>query len=275
MTNELIIANDIDNEIVNLVEVMNNEVVVSSRQVAEHFGKKHKHVLDSVRTEIEYAENSADPIEKSMFIETTYVNEQNGQEYPMYLMNRDGFSLIAMGFNGKKASEWKRKYIKAFNYMEAKLIERMNKPQLPDFTNPAEAAREWAKQYEQRVIAEQQVKQLTDELEEAKPKVLYCDTVFDSKEIVPVSVIAKDYGMTAIAMNELLKEQGIQYKLGSCWYISNKYAANNYIKYATTIKKDKKGEHFTITYMKWTNRGRIFIYNFLKDIGILPLIERS
>ena len=146
-------------------------------------------------------------------------------------------------------------------------------PQLPDFRNPVEAARAWADAEEGRLLAEKQVKQLTDELEEAKPKVLYCDTVFDSKEIVPVSVIAKDYGRTAIAMNELLKEQGIQYKLGNCWYISNKYAANNYIKYATTIKKDKKGEPFTITYMKWTNRGRIFIYNFLKDIGILPLIE--
>ena len=54
----------------------------------------------------------------SMFHEATYVNEQNGQTYPMYLMNRDGFSLLVMGFTGAKALEWKLKYINAFNAME-------------------------------------------------------------------------------------------------------------------------------------------------------------
>ena len=57
----------------------------------------------------------------SMFHKTTYINEQNGQSYPMYLMNRDGFSLLVMGFTGAKALEWKLKYIEAFNAMEKEL----------------------------------------------------------------------------------------------------------------------------------------------------------
>lgn len=102
----------------------NDQAVTSSLLVAEKFGKEHKHVLDSIRKLIEgCAEISADP----MFEETTYVNEQNGQVYPMFLMNRDGFSLLVMGFNGKKAMQFKLDYINEFNKME-KMIRYSIKP---------------------------------------------------------------------------------------------------------------------------------------------------
>ena len=96
----------------------NDQAVTSSLLVAKSFGKEHKHVLDSIRKLVEgCAEISADP----MFEETTYVNEQNGQTYPMYLMNRDGFTLLVMDFKGKKAMQFKLDYIKAFNKMESKI----------------------------------------------------------------------------------------------------------------------------------------------------------
>ena len=98
----------------NLVSINNNQVVVSSRQVAENFGKDHKHVLEGVRT-ILAAENSA----TKFFHESTF--ENRGKQYPEYLMNRDGFSLLVMGFTGEKALEWKVKYINAFNAMEQEL----------------------------------------------------------------------------------------------------------------------------------------------------------
>lgn len=102
----------------------NDQAVTSSLLVAEKFGKEHKHVLDSIRKLIGgCAEISADP----MFEETTYVNEQNGQVYPMFLMNRDGFSLLVMGFNGKKAMQFKLDYINEFNKME-KMIRDSIKP---------------------------------------------------------------------------------------------------------------------------------------------------
>lgn len=97
-----------------LVRIKNNQVVVSSRQVAEKFGKEHKHVLESIR-QILVAENSA----TKFYQETTH--EYRGQKFPEYLMNRDGFTLLAMGFTGKDALQWKMKYIAAFNEMEAKL----------------------------------------------------------------------------------------------------------------------------------------------------------
>lgn len=96
----------------------NDKALTNSLLVAKSFGKEHKHVLDSIRKLIEgCAEISADP----MFEETTYINEQNGQTYPMYLMNRDGFTLLVMDFKGKRAMQFKLEYIKAFNSMEAQI----------------------------------------------------------------------------------------------------------------------------------------------------------
>lgn len=94
----------------------NEEILVtSSRDVAEHFEKEHKNVLQTIQNLT--AENSA---VKNMFIPIAYTNER-GREYPEYLMTRDGFSLLAMGFTGEKALAWKLKYIQAFNDMEAEL----------------------------------------------------------------------------------------------------------------------------------------------------------
>ena len=99
----------------NLVKIENQQIVTDSRQIAENFGKQHKHVIEAI--ENIKAENSA---LTSFFYEGTY-KAGTGKSYKMYLMNRDGFTLLAMGFTGKQALEWKLKYIKAFNEMEAEL----------------------------------------------------------------------------------------------------------------------------------------------------------
>lgn len=92
--------------------------VVSSRYVAENFKKQHQHVTQAIEKLI--SENS---LVKSMFIRSYYDTER-GKTYKEYLMNRDGFSLLVMGFTGKEALEWKLKYINAFNQMEAFITER-------------------------------------------------------------------------------------------------------------------------------------------------------
>lgn len=100
----------------------NDQVLTTSLKVAEVFEKEHKHVLDAVR-KLFTAENSA---VKQMFQESTYLNERN-QSQPMFVMNRDGFTLLAMSFNGKKALEFKIAYINAFNNMEAELKSQQTK----------------------------------------------------------------------------------------------------------------------------------------------------
>lgn len=105
----------------NLVVIQNRQAVTTSLQVAETFGKEHRNVTQAIENLT--AENSA---VKNCFHEDTYKNER-GREYPMYYMNRDGFTLLAMGFNGKKALDFKLKYIEAFNQMEEQL-----QPETPD-----------------------------------------------------------------------------------------------------------------------------------------------
>jgi len=116
-----------------------NQPVVSSRQLAENFGKRHDVVLRSIE-EIISPQNCG---VTQMFYETSY-QAGTGKNYKEYLMNRDGFTLLAMGFTGKKALEWKLKYIQAFNAMEEQLKQSFALPQ-----NMPEALRMLAAEIEQ------------------------------------------------------------------------------------------------------------------------------
>ena len=99
-----------------LINIKNDEAVTTSLKVAEAFGKRHDRLIDEI--ERKYSEILNPPNGGARFFyKGTYANR--GKKYPMYYMNRDGFSLLVMGFTGKKALEWKLKYIEAFNQMES------------------------------------------------------------------------------------------------------------------------------------------------------------
>ena len=101
-----------------LVYLKNDEAVCDSLQVAEKFGKRHDKLIAEIRRM--YGEligkRGVQNGGAKFFFESTY--ENRGKRYPMFLMTRDGFSLLVMGFTGKEALEWKLQYIRAFNQME-------------------------------------------------------------------------------------------------------------------------------------------------------------
>lgn len=103
-----------------ILSTQNGKPVASSRQIAESFGKEHKHVLRDIENLIGGESKIG---LSSMFFKSEYISAQN-KKLPEYLMSRDGFTLLAMGFTGKAALEWKLKYIAAFNEMEKKLSTR-------------------------------------------------------------------------------------------------------------------------------------------------------
>lgn len=118
-----------------LVYLKTEEAMTDSLTVAESFGKRHDNVMAAIEKLVgSLAENGDTNVMEEgllknkdthkMFIKTWYKNAQNGERYPKYLMNRDGFSLLVMGFTGKKALEWKLKYIDAFNKMESVITEK-------------------------------------------------------------------------------------------------------------------------------------------------------
>lgn len=106
------------NKLINISN-QDGQLVVTSRQIAEDFGKDHPDVTKSIENLIKGIGKSSDT--SNLFIENQYQNEQNKQWYKEYLLTRDGFSLLVMGFNGTKALQWKLKYIEAFNKMEQSL----------------------------------------------------------------------------------------------------------------------------------------------------------
>ena len=101
------------------------------------------------------------------------------------------------------------------------------------------------------------------------PKAAYCDFILQCKNTLPVSLIAKDYGMSAISFNALLYDFGIQYPVSGTWVLYQKYAGNGY----THTRTYRVGEKIAALHTCWTQRGRLFLYEFLRRYGILPLME--
>lgn len=155
-----------------VLSMQSGEPVASSRQIAENFKKRHDHVMrdiDAMKKDV--------PNFGEMFFETT-APDSYGREQRAYLMNRDGFTLLAMGFNGKAALEWKLKYIAAFNEMEKKLAE---KPKLTRSQLLATAL----------IAAHEELEEKDKQIETMKPKVLFADAVSASKKSILVGELAK------------------------------------------------------------------------------------
>ncbi|UDM70703.1 Rha family transcriptional regulator [Vagococcus fluvialis] len=169
----------------NLVQIENNQPVTSSLQVAERFNKQHKHVLEAIDDLVRVVENSAD-----LFYEDTYIHPQNKQEYRQIIMNKKGWTLVAMGFTGKKATHFKLDYINAFDEMEEML--KKSQPKLP--TDPMEILKltfEAQEQTNERVEAvEKEVKDLKD-----NQKIAADDYGYISRRVNQrVSEVAKGFG---------------------------------------------------------------------------------
>lgn len=129
------------------LENKNGVAVVSSRVVAKDFGKRHAHVLRAIKDKIEVNPKLGSP---KYFIESTYVDKSNRKSVE-YLMTRDGFTFIVMGFTGEKADEFKLKYIEAFNKME-EMIKSQMVVQLDSYmiADPLERARKWIEEEQER-----------------------------------------------------------------------------------------------------------------------------
>ena len=122
---------------------------------------------------------------------------------------------------------------------------------------------------EERVAIQEQ------QIAEMKPKSAYYDMILNAKGLVSITTIAKDYSISGTKMNEILHDQGIQWKQNKTWVLYQKYAKEGYTNTKTCEYQDNKGEYQIAVHTYWTQKGRLFIYETLKKIGILPRIERD
>lgn len=145
--------------------------------------------------------------------------------------------------------------------------------------NPAERARRWAdemeaKQNEIRALEASNAQHL-QQIGELKPKADYTDKILQSKGVVPITAIAKDYGMSGQEMNKLLHSMKVIYKIGGQWLLYSKYHAKGYTHSETVSFYHADGRPDVKMNTKWTQKGRLFLYEMLKKKGILPVIEQD
>ena len=231
-----------------LVIMKNKQAVTSSLQVADTFGKRHDHVADSIDSLKKDVPNFGE-----MFIETN-LPDSYGRNRRGYYMNRDGFTLLAMGFTGSKALQFKLQYIDAFNEMEQQV-----KFQVPATLPEA-----------LRLAADQ-----AEKISVLQPKADYTDKMLANPGLETTSVIAKNYGYSTREFNKLLHGLGIQYKQGKTWLLYAKYQDKGYTHVEPYGYTNSDGIDKVRNTMKWTQKGQRFLYDFLESKGIMPKVEQT
>lgn len=131
--------------------------------------------------------------------------------------------------------------------------------------------RELAKLLNTLADEQEKRKKLEEENAFLTVKARYYDQILNSRNSVPVTQIAKDYGMSAVAFNKLLHELRIQFPIRNSWVLYAEYADKNY----TQSKTYQIGEDKSVMHTCWTQAGRLFLYKFLKERGILPMCEQE
>lgn len=127
-------------------------------------------------------------------------------------------------------------------------------------------------------IAEQQkeISEKSSVIEEMTPKATYYDVILASPSLMTTTAIAKDFGLTANRLNKILQDHRIQFKQGKTWYLYDEFAKRGYAQSKTYSYKGKEYPDWKATWStQWTQPGRRFIYELLKGMGILPIVERE
>ncbi|HEO7011968.1 TPA: phage antirepressor [Streptococcus agalactiae] len=196
----------------------------------------------------------------------------SGQDREMTIINESGLYSLILSSKLPQAKDFKR-------WVTSEVLPTIRKhglyaiDDLLENPDMAIAALQKLKEERQlRLQAQEEVAQKNQIIQELQPKATYYDLILQSESLVAISVIAKDYGMSAKKLNSLLHELKVQYKQGNTWLLYQKYASKGYTQSKThPIDAERSKMH---TY--WTQKGRLFIYDLLKNKkGILPLIEQE
>jgi Phage anti-repressor protein len=247
------------NELIKISSNENDEQVVSARELHKGLGLKK-------RFSIWWEQNSKLLIENEDFtsvLSGTVVNNGAKRELQDYALTIDTAKHLAMQSQTEKGREYRTYFIqveKAWNSPDMVMKRAL---QIADKRVIALQNENNQLQLETSVQKQQ--------IAELQPKASYYDWVLQTKGLLAISVIAKQYGKSAQWLNKLLHELGIQYKQGKVWLLYQKYAEQGYTK--TNFAPDDAERLHPHTY--WTQKGMLFIYETLKKENILPLVEHE
>lgn len=192
----------------------------------------------------------------------------SGQNREMYVINESGLYSLVLSSKLPKAREFK-------HWVTSKILPSLRK--YGAYFTPEALYQSLCKPENLieilHALADEQKRNTDLSVENAQlsVKARYYDEILNSKNNVPVTQIAKDYGMSAIAFNKMLHEYGIQYPIRNSWVLYAEYANNGY----TQSKTYKYAENKASMHTCWTQKGRLFLYEFLRERGVLPMCERE
>ena len=239
----------------------NKEQVVSGRELHEFLEVKtlYKDWIKRKIEKYEFIEN-IDFVTIAQKRATAQGNETIYKEHILKLSMAKELAMLENNERGKQARLYFIKCEEEYRKQKQDML-----PQT--YIQALERLLESEKEKERLKLENIQQKQ---QLIEYEPKVTYYDLVLKSPNLITITLIAKDYGKSGQWLNKFLNEQGIQYKQSGTWLLYQKYAQMGYTKSETYIDEETG---FTKLNTKWTQKGRLFIYDLLKSNGYLPLIE--
>ena len=257
------------------VIMMENEPYFLGKEVAEILG--YSIPQKAILTHVD--EEDVKTLKYKAFSKTEKAKLWEGKDFSdKKLINESGlYSLIIASKlpSAKKFKRWVTNEVlpsirKHGAYMTEETVEEI-------LTNP-DTIIKLATQLKEERLAHQKTKEeklmVEQQLSEAKPKVTYYDIILQNPSLVSITQIAKDYGMSGKGMNQKLKELKIQYKQSGTWFLYSKYQDKGWTSSETKIIPTNYGDKVTM-YTKWTQKGRLALYDILKEKGILPMIERN
>ncbi len=195
----------------------------------------------------------------------------SGQNREVIFINESGLYSLILSSKMPKAKEFKR-------WVTSEVLPSIRKHGVyaidEVLANPdilINALQELKKEREEKLALKHLSLIQKQQISELQPKASYYDLILQNTNTVPITQIAKDYGMSGRGFNALLHELGVQYKFRKTWLLYQQYADCGY----TQSRTHQIDENRSVMHTYWTQKGRIFIYELLKDEGILPLIEQE
>lgn len=262
MSNLMIISNPSKIKSTELVDIIND----FRKEEGNNAELQHNDFMKKIRKEVEILKNLG--LEgQGNFSQSSYVNSQN-KEQPCFELNRDGMLQML----NSESAYVRYKTIEYINKLEEKLKCPKDSYMIED---PIERAKAWIAEQEEKqklLLANRQKDQLIGEL---KPKADYTDSILKNPGLVTITQIAADYGLSGVAMNKLLHDLKVQYKQSGQWLLYSQHKGKGYTHSQTTDIVHKDGRPDVKMNTKWTQKGRLFLYDLLKENGILPVIEQD
>lgn len=207
------------------------------------------------------------------------IRDAIGRLQPMTVINESGLFSLILSSKLPQAKEFKHwgtsEVLPAIRKYGSYSLNKIDYKEIvadPEFLIQIGQALKAEKEKVAQLTTENAV--LAQQVAELQPKATYCDLILQCKSLVSISKIAKDYGMSAMKMNKLLHELKVQYNQGGIWLLYQNYAELGWTSTKTYNYINREGEHAANIVTYWTPKGRLGLYQLLKENGYIPNIEK-